>query len=107
MLFFYVLIFVAIGYVIWRYTAASNSPVQQPVENTSATEETNSTTAVESSVQEPAKCGCGRSSNGLCVGLHLLSDEEWKAQQAEVAAPAKKKSTKAKSTTTTRKKKSS
>lgn len=26
---------------------------------------------------EPAKCGCGRSTTGLCVGLHKLSDDEW------------------------------
>ena len=26
---------------------------------------------------EPAKCGCGRSASGLCVGLHKLTAEEW------------------------------
>lgn len=26
---------------------------------------------------EPAKCGCGRSPTGLCVGLHKLSNDEW------------------------------
>ena len=26
---------------------------------------------------EPAKCGCGRSQSGLCVGLHKLTAEEW------------------------------
>lgn len=25
----------------------------------------------------PAKCGCGRSPTGLCVGLHKLTAEEW------------------------------
>jgi hypothetical protein len=25
----------------------------------------------------PAKCGCGRSSTGLCVGLHKLTEQEW------------------------------
>ena len=25
----------------------------------------------------PAKCGCGRSPTGFCVGLHKLSAEEW------------------------------
>ena len=30
---------------------------------------------------EPKKCGCGRSTSGLCVGLHKLSDEEWEARQ--------------------------
>lgn len=26
---------------------------------------------------EPARCGCGRSPTGLCVGLHKLTVEEW------------------------------
>ena len=26
---------------------------------------------------EPAKCGCGRSASGLCVGLHKLTPAEW------------------------------
>jgi hypothetical protein len=26
---------------------------------------------------EPAKCGCGRSLTGYCVGLHKLSDADW------------------------------
>lgn len=25
----------------------------------------------------PAKCGCGRSPTGLCIGLHKLTAEEW------------------------------
>lgn len=27
----------------------------------------------------PAKCGCGRSQSGFCVGLHKLTPEEWSA----------------------------
>jgi len=54
---------------------------------------------------EPAKCGCGRSSSGHCVGLHKLTQTEWdqhpdnpnkpvvKAQPAQ-KAPAKKKTSK-------------
>lgn len=26
---------------------------------------------------EPAKCGCGRSQTGFCVGLHKLTPEQW------------------------------
>ena len=44
---------------------------------------------------EPPKCGCGRSSTGLCVGLHKLSPEAWAAHPDNpatvgkiVAAPA-------------------
>ena len=45
---------------------------------------------------EPAKCGCGRSETGLCVGLHKLTAEEWATHEANpaskkpVKAPAKK-----------------
>lgn len=28
-------------------------------------------------IAEPAKCGCGRSPTGFCVGLHKLTAEEW------------------------------
>jgi len=38
-------------------------------------------------VPAAAACGCGRSDTGLCVGLHLLSDEEWAAKTASKAAP--------------------
>ena len=30
---------------------------------------------------EAVKCGCGRSSTGFCIGLHLLSEDEWKKTQ--------------------------
>ena len=43
---------------------------------------------------EPAKCGCGRSQSGLCVGLHKLTAEEWAAHEsnpnAVKAAPVAK-----------------
>jgi hypothetical protein len=26
---------------------------------------------------EPARCGCGRSQSGFCVGLHSLTPEQW------------------------------
>jgi len=42
----------------------------------------------------PAKCGCGRSPTGYCVGLHSLSEEDWKAMNNPAPAtndkPAKK-----------------
>ena len=31
---------------------------------------------------EPAKCGCGRSQSGLCVGLHKLTPEQWAVHEA-------------------------
>jgi hypothetical protein len=55
---------------------------------------------VESPAKEPAKCGCGRSPTGYCVGLHRLTEEQWAVSdknpnrvettaqtQAETAAP--------------------
>lgn len=30
-------------------------------------------------IAEPAKCGCGRSPTGNCVGYHKLTDTEWAA----------------------------
>lgn len=39
-------------------------------------------------VPEPAKCGCGRSSTGLCVGLHKLTAEEWAAHPDNPTKPA-------------------
>lgn len=47
-------------------------------------------------VPQPAKCGCGRSASGYCVGLHKLTAEEWavhpdnKDKPAAKKAPAKK-----------------
>jgi hypothetical protein len=56
-------------------------------------------------VAEPAKCGCGRSPSGNCVGLHALSESDWavhpdnpnkaveapKVKQAKPKKPAKPK----------------
>jgi hypothetical protein len=36
---------------------------------------------------EPAKCGCGRSVSGLCVGLHNLSEDEWAKHPDNKTAP--------------------
>lgn len=37
---------------------------------------------VEAPAPEPAKCGCGRSQTGLCVGLHKLTPEEWAGHES-------------------------
>jgi len=53
-------------------------------------------------VAEPAKCGCGRSPTGYCVGLHKLSDAEWAVHTdnpnkvEQPVAPAEAKATPAK-----------
>lgn len=40
---------------------------------------------------EPAKCGCGRSQTGFCVGLHKLTPEEWAVHKDNPAKPKKAK----------------
>jgi CDGSH-type Zn-finger protein len=46
-------------------------------------------------VEDKPKCGCGRSQNGFCVGLHKLTAEEWSTHKdnptAAKPAPAKKR----------------
>jgi hypothetical protein len=32
---------------------------------------------------ERAKCGCGRSPTGFCIGWHSLSDEDYQAKKKE------------------------
>ena len=47
---------------------------------------------VEAPVESgPAKCGCGRSQSGNCVGLHKLTPEEWAthADNPNATKPAK------------------
>lgn len=36
---------------------------------------------------EPAKCGCGRSATGFCVGLHKLTAEQWAAHPDNPVKP--------------------
>ena len=45
---------------------------------------------------EPAKCGCGRSPTGLCVGLHKLTAEEWAISDQNLNKVVSKPETKAK-----------
>ena len=39
---------------------------------------------------EPARCGCGRSPTGLCVGLHKLSTDEWAVHADNPVKPVAK-----------------
>lgn len=45
---------------------------------------------------EPAKCGCGRSPTGLCVGHHKLSETEWAAHADNPVKPVAEVETKPK-----------
>lgn len=72
----------------------------QPTDSTDYKTETPVVTpVVVPPVTEPAKCGCGRSATGFCVGLHKLTAEEWavhsdnpnKVQPAPKKKPAAKK----------------
>jgi hypothetical protein len=73
------------------------NPVQSPEAAPYKVETPAPTEHVRVETPEPAKCGCGRSPTGLCVGLHKLSEDEWakhpdnKSVVAEPKkAPAKK-----------------
>jgi hypothetical protein len=46
--------------------------------------------AVTPTPVEPAKCGCGRSPTGLCVGLHKLTAEEWATHADNPSKPVTK-----------------
>jgi hypothetical protein len=65
--------------------------VETPVESTHYRVETPAPVAPIPA--EPAKCGCGRSPSGNCVGLHKLTPEEWAVNDANPtkAVPAKPK----------------
>lgn len=54
------------------YKLEPPAPAPAPVVETKPVEAVNA-------IAEPAKCGCGRSPTGLCVGLHKLTTEEWSA----------------------------
>jgi len=42
---------------------------------------------IDTPAPSPAKCGCGRSSTGFCVGLHKLTAEEWAAHPDNPVKP--------------------
>ena len=59
-----------VGYAVYRMMNAKEMPPANP----------------EPPKKEPAKCGCGRSETGFCVGLHKLTEEEWAKHPANAAA---------------------
>jgi len=44
---------------------------------------------VDAKASTQARCGCGRSQTGFCVGLHSLSPEEWAVHADNPAKPKK------------------
>lgn len=72
-----------IGY--WAYTQFNKEKPDgsHPLDTLSKTPETETQHRVEAPVVvQPAKCGCGRSQTGFCVGLHKLTQEEWSTHEA-------------------------
>ena len=57
--------------LIWYYNGKSKSAPA------STKEDQNHLAPYKIETPEPAKCGCGRSPTGYCVGLHKLSEAEW------------------------------
>jgi hypothetical protein len=78
-----------IGYTVYNKSTKNKNTATQPVDNFNGTTAPMVNT-IEGKAEEIAPvaqstaCGCGRSPTGECVGLHLLSEEEWKAQQHPV-----------------------
>lgn len=72
------IIIVAIGYVLYQNNRKKIEAADAPYKVEPPKVETVEVTGVNP-VTEPTKCGCGRSPTGYCVGLHKLSDEEWKS----------------------------
>jgi hypothetical protein len=60
--------------------------VEPPIDHATVAASMNGSHIPESKVaavnKQPVKCGCGRSSTGLCVGLHKLTEEAWAAHDA-------------------------
>jgi hypothetical protein len=50
---------------------------------------------VDAKASTQAKCGCGRSQTGFCVGLHSLNPEEWAVHADNPAKPKKTRAKKA------------
>ena len=44
----------------------------------------------QESQNKPAKCGCGRSPHGYCIGWHGLTEDEFRQKLAEYEASAQK-----------------
>ena len=70
-------------YGIYRLAFSKDTP-ENTIANTNKSTTPSTASAVEPSTatvveekKDPAKCGCGRSSTGFCVGLHKLTDAEW------------------------------
>ena len=70
-------------YGIYKLAFSKDTP-ENTVANTNKSTTPSTASVVEPSTatvvedkKEPAKCGCGRSSTGFCVGLHKLTDAEW------------------------------
>ena len=92
---------VVAGLAYWYFT---RNPLDKGVKETLFTPQKDEVpykveAAPEVKTPEPAKCGCGRSPTGYCIGLHALTTEAWAVHpdnpnkvEAPVveAAPAKK-----------------
>ena len=79
-----------VGYYMWSKKDAPSDLVQRGQDNPAPAAPYKVETPP--AAPAPAKCGCGRSPTGFCVGLHKLSDAEWAthADNPNKAAPAPK-----------------
>lgn len=63
------------GYWFWYRSQSDKASVSQTQEPEAPYKI--ETPAPQAVVDEPRRCGCGRSQSGFCVGLHALTPEEW------------------------------
>jgi len=68
-----------IGYVGYKVLNKEKEDGSHPLDSVTPAPYKIESPPIESTQPAAAKCGCGRSSSGLCVGLHKLSEEEWKS----------------------------
>ena len=90
------LVIVLLGYWAYTHLHKEKADSSHPLDILTKTPEPETHTRVEAPVVvQPAKCGCGRSQSGFCVGLHKLTSEEWSTHEAN---PNKTRAVEAKKT---------
>ena len=76
-------VIVLLGYWAYTHFNKEKDDGSHPLDILTKTPEPENHTRVEAPVVvQPAKCGCGRSQSGFCVGLHKLTPEEWSTHEA-------------------------
>lgn len=59
------------------FGASDSTSAKHPLDGATRTAQEKAQAPYKLETPQPAKCGCGRSPTGFCVGLHKLSEQEW------------------------------